>query len=496
MDAEMEALEQNSTWDLVTLPNGKKIVGCKWVYTIKYRVDGSIERYKARLVAKGFTQTYGVDYMETFAPVAKMNTVRVILSLAANYGWNLQQFDVKNAFLHGEIEEEIYMELLPGYGEKTATNTVCKLRKALYRLKQSPRAWFGRFTKVMMGLGFKQSQGDHTLFIKHSKSKGVTVLLVYVDDIIVTGDDEEEQKLLSQHLAKNFEIKTLEKLKYFLGIEVAHSRKGIFISQQKYITDLLKETGKTACKPANTPIDPNLKLGNAEEDTAVDKEMYQRLVGRLIYLSHTRPDVAFAVSLVSQFMHQPKEIHLQAALRIVQYLKGTPGRGILFERNGNANLEAYTDADYAGSIVDRRLTTGYCTFLGGNLVTWRSKKQNVVARSSAEAEFRAMAQGICELLWLKIILEDLRIKSDDPMRLYCDNKSAISIAHNPVQHDRTKHNEVDRHFIKEKLDSGLICTLYVPSQDNLADILTKGLNNNYFESIVSKLGMENTYSPA
>ena len=168
----------------------------------------------------------------------------------------------------------------------------------------------------------------------------------------------------------------------------------------------------------------------------------------------------------------------------------------MFERNGNANLEAYTDADYAGSIVDRRSTTGYCTFLGGNLVTWRSKKQNVVARSSAEAEFRAMAQDIYELLWLKIILEDLRIKSDNPMRLYCDNKSAISIAHNPVQHDRTKHIEVDRHFIKEKLDSGLICTLYVLSQDNLVDILTKELNSNYFESIVSKLGMKNTYSPA
>jgi hypothetical protein len=348
----------------------------------------------------------------------------------------------------------------------------------------------------MVGLGFKQSQGDHTLFVKHSESGGVTVLLVYVDDIIVTGDDEEEQQMLAQHLAKEFEIKTLGKLKYFLGIEVAHSRKGIFISQQKYITDLLQETGKTACKPACTPIDPNVKLGNAEEDIAVNKEKYQRLVGKLIYLSHTRPDVAFAVSLVSQFMHQPKEIHLQAALRIVQYLKGTPGRGILFERNGSVGLEAYTDADYAGSIVDRRSTTGYCTFLGGNLVTWKSKKQSVVSRSSAEAEFRSMAQGICELLWLKSILEDLRIKSDEPMKLYCDNKSAISIAHNPVQHDRTKHIEVDRHFIKEKLDSGLICTPYVSFQGNLADLLTKGLNNNNFERIVSKLGMIDIHSPA
>ena len=297
-------------------------------------------------------------------------------------------------------------------------------------------------------------------------------------------------------LATKFEIKNLGRLKYFLGIEVAHSKKGIFISQQKYITDLLKETGKTACKPTSIPVDPNIKLGSAEEDIAVDKEMYQRLVGRLIYLSHTRPDIAFAVSLVSQFMHQPKEAHLQAALRIVQYLKGTPGRGILFKRNKSVSLEAYTDADYAGSVVDRRSTTGYCTFLGGNLVTWKSKKQSVVARSSAEAEFRAMAQGICELLWLKIILEDLKIRWDEPMRLYCDNKSAISIAHNPVQHDRTKHIEVDRHFIKEKLDSGMICTPYVSTQNQLADILTKGLNCSNFERIISKLGMENTYSPA
>ena len=172
-------------------------------------------------------------------------------------------------------------------------------------------------------------------------------------------------------------------------------------------------------------MDPNLKLSNTKEDVAVDKEMYQRLVGRLIYLSHTRPDIAYAVSMVSQFMHYPKENYLQAVHRILQYLKGTPRRGILFKRNGNTTLEAYTDADYAGSIVDRRSTTGYYTFLGGNLVTWRSKKQNVVARSSAEAEFRAMAQGICELLWLKIILEDLKIKWEGPMKLYGDNKSAI-----------------------------------------------------------------------
>lgn len=496
MNVEMEALEKNKTWELVKLPTGKKPVGCKWVYTVKYRADGSIERYKARLVAKGYTQTYGIDYQETFAPVAKMNTVRVLLSLAANYNWDLQQFDVKNAFLHGELEEEIYMDVPPGYDNNLAAQTVCKLKKALYGLKQSPRAWFGRFAKVMITMGYRQSQGDHTLFIKHSSSGRLTALLVYVDDIIVTGNDDKERQVLNQCLAEEFEIKALGRLKYFLGIEVAHSKQGIFISQQKYVTDLLKETGKTACKPASTPIDPNLRLGEAENDATVDKEMYQRLVGRLIYLSHTRPDIAYAVSVISQFMHSPKEAHLQVAYRVLQYLKGTPGKGILFKRNGGLVLEAYTDADYAGSIIDRRSTSGYCTFLGGNLVTWRSKKQNVVARSSAEAEFRAMAQGVCELLWLKIVLEDLKIKWDGPMRLYCDNKSAISIAHNPVQHDRTKHIEIDRHFIKEKLDSGLICTPYVSTHGQLADILTKGLSSSVFQSFVSKLGMVNTYSPA
>uniref|UniRef100_A0A2P2MWT8 Retrovirus-related Pol polyprotein from transposon TNT 1-94 n=1 Tax=Rhizophora mucronata TaxID=61149 RepID=A0A2P2MWT8_RHIMU len=388
------------------------------------------------------------------------------------------------------------MEVPPGYGKNLDSQTVCKLKKALYGLKQSPRAWFGRFARVMIAMGYKQSRGDHTLFIKHSSSGGVTALLVYVDDIIVTGDDDKEKQILSHCLGKEFEIKALGRLKYFLGIEVAHSKQGIFISQQKYVTDLLKETGMTACKPASTPIDQNVKLGKAEEDVAVDRATYQRLVGRLLYLSHTRPDITYAVSVISQFMHNPKKVHLQATYRVLQYLKGVPGKGILFKRNGGLVLETYTDADYAGSIVDRKSTTGYCTFLGGNLVTWRSKKQNVVARSSAEAEFRAMAQGVCEVLWLKIILEDLKIKWDGSIRLYCDNKSAISIAHNPVQHDRTKHIEVDRHFIKEHLESGLICTPYMPTHSQLADVLTKGLNSSVFQNIISKLGMENAYSPA
>ena len=496
MKAEMDALEKNQTWDLVLLPRGKKPVGCRWVFTTKYNSDGTLERYKARLVAKGYTQTYGVDYMETFAPVAKMNTVRVLLSLAANFGWQLHQFDVKNAFLHGDLEEEIYMEIPPGFNPSSKPGTVCRLKKALYGLKQSPRAWFGRFSKAMLSMGYKQSQGDHTLFIRRSSSGGVTILLVYVDDIVITGDDIDSIALLKEQLVKEFEVKELGRLKYFLGIEVAHSKSGIFISQQKYVVDLLTAAGKLGCKPASTPMEPNHRLYDAPEEGLVDKGSYQRLVGKLIYLAHTRPDIAYAVSIVSQFMHNPRESHLKAVHRLLQYLKGTPGKGILFKKGESLTLEAYTDADYAGSLIDRRSTTGYCTFLGGNLVTWRSKKQNVVARSSAEAEFRAMALGVCELLWLKIILDDLGITWEGPMKLYCNNKSAISIAHNPVQHDRTKHVEIDRHFIKEKLDSGLICTPYVPSSDQLADVLTKGLCTINFQSLVNKLGMEDIHSSA
>ena len=234
---EMSALKKNKTWEIVERPKGKNIVDCKWIFTLKYKVDGSLERHKARLVAKGYTQTCGVDYQETFAPVAKMNTVRILLSLATHYNWKLLQYYVKNAFLHGDLDEEIYMNIPSGI-EGNTCNKVCKLKNALYELKQTPRAWFGRFAKVMKEFGYKQSQGDHTFFIKHSAAGGITALLVYVDDIIVTGNDERKKHEVKQRLAKEFEIRELRKLKYFLGIEVAYSTQGIFISQQKYVTNL------------------------------------------------------------------------------------------------------------------------------------------------------------------------------------------------------------------------------------------------------------------
>ncbi|WKA06512.1 hypothetical protein VitviT2T_024408 [Vitis vinifera] len=327
MNEDMKSLQKNKTWELVECPPGKKPVGCRWIYTVKYKVDGSIERFKTRLVAKGYTQTYGIDYIETFASVAKINIVRVLLSLVANLDWPLQQFDVKNAFLHDELSEEVYMDLPLGcmVSEKQCQK-VCKLKKSLYRLKQSSRAWFER----------------------------ITTLIVYVDDMVVTGNDPEERKALQNYLSREFEMKDLGPLKYFLGIEVSRSSEGIFLSQRKYALDLLQETGVSGCQLVNSPIEKGLKLCVEPNQVSTDKGRYQRLVGRLMYLAHTRPYIAYTLSVVSQYMHNPGEQHMNAIMRILRYLKNAPGKGILFAKNvDHQSIEVYIDVDWAGAVDDR-----------------------------------------------------------------------------------------------------------------------------------------------
>jgi len=491
---EFRALEKNKTWDLVKLPVGKKAVSCKWVFTVKQNPEGKVERYKARLVARGYSQTYGIDYDETFAPVAKMSTVRILISCAANFGWPLHQLDGKNAFLHGDLQEEVYMELPPGFSKPEINGKVCRLKKSLYGLKQSPRAWFDRFRRALCGMGYKQCNEDHTVFYRHS-GRRIALLAVYVDDIIITGDDEVEIKRMTENLSKECEVKDLGQLKYFLGIEVARSPKGIVLSQRKYVLDLLNETGMLGCRPASTPMDPNHKLC-AESCHSINKEKYQRLVGRLIYLCHTRPDISYVVSVVSRYMHDPRSGHLDVVYRILRYLKSSPGKGLMFKSHGHLNIEGYCDADWASCLDDRRSTSGYCVFVGGNLVSWRSKKQSVVSRSTAEAEYRAMSLVVSEMLWVKNLLSELNVLRKGPLRVWCDNISSINIANNPIQHDRTKHVEIDRFFIKEKLDDGTIELRYVNSGGQIADSLTKGLGGKDCNAACDKMGMIDIYHPS
>jgi hypothetical protein len=313
--------------------------------------------------------------------------------------------------------------------------------------------------------------------------------------MVIRGDDETEILHLKKMLAKSFEVKDLGHLHYFLGIEVAYGVQGIYLSQRKYVLDLLAETGMLECRPVPTPIEQNHRiLANSGEP--VDKYQYQRLVGRLIYLSHTRPDIAYAVSVVSRYMHDPRSGHLDYVHRILRYLKSCPGKGILFSNHGHLDIEGYTDADWAGCLDDRRSTSGYCVFVGGNLVGWRSKKQSVVARSTAEAEFRSMASGLCELLWHKILMTELCLYNGAPLQLNCDNQAAIQIVNNPVHHDRTKHVEIDRHFIKEKLDEGLLQVNFVNSGDQIADVLTKGVCGLNFVKFCDKMGLLDIFAPS
>ncbi|KAL5741578.1 hypothetical protein ACOSP7_028310 [Xanthoceras sorbifolium] len=493
MIEEMNALDDNGTWNLVDLPSGKRAIGCKWVFTVKVNPDGSVARLKARLVAKGYAQTYGVDYSDTFSPVAKLTSVRLFISMAATYHWPLYQLDIKNAFLHGDLQEEVYMEQPPGFVAQGESGRVCHLQKSLYGLKQSPRAWFGKFSQAVEKFGMMKSKSDHSVFYKQSKA-GIILLVVYVDDIVITGSDATGISSLKSFLHTQFHTKDLGMLKYFLGVEVTRSKNGIFLSQRKYVLDLLTETGKLGARPCSAPMTPNMHL-TGDGEIIEDPEKYRRLVGKLNYLTVTRPDIAYSVSVVSQFMSSPTVHHWAALEQILCYLKGAPGLGILYANHGHTHIECFSDADWAGSKVDRRSTSGYCVFVGGNLVSWKSKKQNVVSRSSAESEYRAMAQSVCEIMWIYQLLTEIGLKTSVPAKLWCDNQAALHIASNPVFHERTKHIEIDCHFVREKIQQGLISTGYVKTGEQLGDIFTKALNGVRVDYLCNKLGMINIYAP-
>ena len=490
---EIQALEKNETWTMEDLPPGKKALGCQWVYRIKYKSDGSIERLKSRLVVFGNHQKEGIDYTETFAPVAKMVTIRAFLAIAASKNWELHQMDVHNAFLHGDLHEEVYMKLPPGF-ESSHPNKVCRLRKSLYGLKQAPRCWFAKLVSSLKDYGFLQSYSDYSLFTYTKGSVQINVL-VYVDDLIISGNDSVHLQAFKAYLSDCFHMKDLGPLKFFLGIEVARSKSGLFLCQRKYTLDIISETGLLGSKPVGSPIEQNHKLGLATGMFLPDPEKYRRLVGRLIYLAVTRPDLAYSVHILSQFMQEPKSEHWEAALRVVRYLKGTPGQGILLRSDSDLSLQGWCDSDWAACPITRRSLTGWLVFLGHSPISWKTKKQTTVSRSSAEAEYRSMAAITCELKWLKGLLLSLGVHHPKAIKLFCDSQSALHIARNPVFHERTKHIEIDCHFVRDAISDGLIDPSYVTTHTQLADIFTKALGKPQFDYLLSKLGMFSPPAP-
>ncbi|XP_074266651.1 uncharacterized protein LOC141589930 [Silene latifolia] len=454
----------------------------------KLKSDGSLERYKARWVVRGFTQEEGVDYDETFSPVVKPATVRTVLSLAVSNSWSIRQLDVKNAFLHGHLTETVFCEQPSRFQDHEHPDYVCKLNRALYGLKQAPRAWYQRFASYISCLGFISSKCDSSLFICHTPTH-MAYLLLYVDDIILTASSPDFLHAIIRDLSTEFAMTDLGPLHYFLGISVTTTPTGLFLSQSKYIAEILERARMRNCKPCATPVDTKAKLSGDSGEPFDNPSLYRSLAGALQYLTFTRPDISYAVQQVCLYMHNPRVPHFNALKRILRYIKGTSSLGLQLHRSSDHSLTAYSDADWAGCPDTRRSTSGFCVFLGPNLILWSSKRQPTTSRSSAEAEYRAVANAVAETCWLRALLNELHRPVRTATLVYCDNVSAVYLSTNPIQHQRTKHIEIDIHFVREKVQLGQVRVLHVPSALQYADIFTKGLLTLLFQEFRSSLSV-------
>lgn len=480
MKEEMVSLSKHETWTLTSLPPGRQAIGCKWIYKIKRRPDGRIERFKARLCAKGYSQKQGIDYMETFSPVIRYDSIRILLALATINDMEILQFDIKTAFLYGDLTEDIYMKQPEGFQNKDP-DMVCKLRKSLYGLKQSPRCWNKKFCKFLSLFNLQPLESDKCVF--RAIINGVEIwLALCVDDGMLMSTCPDTLALVIKELRSQFEIK-IDESNYFVGIEINRDKqnKVMCLSQQGYIERVLTKFNMQDCNPQKIPADPSLELQSEDEEVQrIINKPYREAVGSLMFLAVvTRPDIAFAVGQVSRFLNNPSEKHWIAVKRIMRYLAGTKSYGICY-RGIHDELMVYSDADFAGDITTRKSTTGYLSMLAGAPVTWSSHRQGCVSRSTTEAEYIAASAAAQEIMWLRMMLKELQVISNEPTNLFIDNQSAIRLVKNSEHHKLTKHIDVKYHYIKECVENQNIVVEYVPSEKQLADFLTKALPRDKF----------------
>jgi hypothetical protein len=408
MQEELNNFTRNEVWHLVPRPN-QNVVGTKWVFRNKQDEHGVVTRNKARLVAEGYSQVEGLDFGETYAPVARLESIHILLAYATYHGFKLYQMDVKSAFLNGPIKEEVYVEQPPGFEDSEYPNHVYKLSKALYGLKQAPRAWYECQRDFLITNGFKVGKADPTLFTK-TIANDLFVCQIYVDDIIFGSTNKSTCEEFSRIMIQKFEMSMMGELKYFLGFQVKQLQEGTFISQTKYIQDILTKFGMKDAKPIKTPMGTNGHLDLDTGGKSVDQKVYRSMIGSLLYLCASRPDIMLSVCMCARFQADPKEVHLRAVKRILRYLVHTPKFGLWYPKGSTFDLIGYSDADWVGCKIDRKSTSGTCQFLGRSLVSWASKKQNFVALSTAEAEYIASGHCCVQLLWMRQTLRDYGYK--------------------------------------------------------------------------------------
>ncbi|KAK6119428.1 hypothetical protein DH2020_046828 [Rehmannia glutinosa] len=414
----------------------------------------------------------------------------MLIALATKRPWVLSQLDINNAFLHGFLDEDVYM-VPPERYSKASPGQVCHLNRSLYGLKQASRQWNVEFCSKLVEFGFVQSPNDHCLFCKKS-ADSFLALVVYVDDVLVTGSNLADIDALKSNLHKLFTIKDLGHAKYFLGLEIARSSSGTYLNQRKYILDILKDVGLLGCKPVSTPFPHGLKLKGVFGVPCRSGHL-RKTHGCLLYLNLSRPDLTYCIQQLSQFINNPHSTYWDVAVHVLRYLKGCPSKGLFYSSAGSTNFQAYCDADWATCPDTRKSLTGFCVFFGDALVLWKTKKQVTVSKL-AEAEYRAMSQTVCELLWLSYIAADLQVQDTLPIPLWRDNQAALYIVANPVFHERTNHLEINCHIVRNQFKAGFVFPQKISSKLQLADVLTKSLGLGDFQFLLAKLGMLDLHS--